>query len=90
MRQYRTKTGIALQVIQGGGLGDGISRAKLLVLSPDDRLMTKGELNVLEQRISEIDAALDLCHPDRDADVIANLNAELVSIIDTLNKSISA
>ena len=49
--------------------------------------LTKGDLYNLENRITEIEQAQELCDPDRDGDVLDNLEMELESIIAILETS---
>lgn len=51
------------------------------------RPLTKGELRSIEARIDEINEICDLCDPERDADVLANLDDELDHIIEMLERS---
>lgn len=52
------------------------------------KVLTKGELSNYEQRIYEIEKAIDLCDSDRDADVLDNLDKELNEIEKILKKSL--
>ena len=49
-------------------------------------LLSKGDLHSIEQRLDEINEALDLC-TDRDEDVKANLELELNTLIGSLEVS---
>jgi prefoldin subunit 5 len=51
------------------------------------KCLTKGELQRLNERIDEIEQLAELCHPDRDADILETLYAELDQMIKTLEAS---
>lgn len=51
------------------------------------RNLTNGDLYRYEQRVETISDLIDLCDPVHDADVIANLETELVQIIAILEAS---
>lgn len=51
------------------------------------KAMTKGELHKISKRIDELDLIMDMCDPDRDADVLDNCEAELDKIVKVLEKS---
>lgn len=56
----------------------------------ENRLLTKGELNSLSNRIDEINVILDLCSDcGRDDDILLNLENELDAIINQLEKAVS-
>lgn len=52
--------------------------------------LTKGELNIYDKRITQIDEALELCDDNRDRDVMNNLENELNEIISLIQDSIKA
>ena len=51
------------------------------------KVLTKGELNKIEKRIEVLSEIIDRCDPDRDADVLANVEMELDMHVETLQKS---
>lgn len=52
--------------------------------------MNKGELHAVSLRITEIEAALDLCDPNQDDDVMLNLELELTQLDAKLSEAIGA
>ena len=52
--------------------------------------MNKGEFHALTMRVTEIEAALDLCDPSRDEDVMVNLETELAQLDARLSEAMGA
>lgn len=56
---------------------------------PFKKALTKRELSKLEKRIDKIGTLIDMCDPDKDSDVLDNLETELDTIMLTIQRSIN-
>lgn len=54
------------------------------------KAFSKKELNSISKRIDEINKTLDLCDPNRDEDIILNLEMELSKLVVELSQAIGA
>ena len=52
------------------------------------KALTKGELDALVKRTTEIEETLKMCDPRRDGDVIEGLDRELTAIIERLSEAL--
>jgi hypothetical protein len=54
----------------------------------DGQCLTKGELESIKNRFSEIDEVIDECLPLRDMDILMNLHSEMNDLLQILNVSL--